>query len=307
LSDEVRSWRCREGLVRESAWLTEGISIFRGLLDADPGNLEYKTELARLLTRSGTDEKLKYVNLMKAEELFSEVVELFPNNGEALYRLGHIYYETGEFEKCIECFIKAVGESLSDIRLFRAFATISKAFYHLGEDGKSKNYLEKAIEQDKEHNFTGEINEVRSLITMGGHHRRLVRYEDGVTHFITIDEVQRMGEETDSNGEAVLDLSHFRPSFIGPVDVSFLERKEADVLCYLIGRKNKFVSTEELLNVWEEDEKPLQSTIKSIISKLRRKVRGCIPAEDHNEIIVSKRGIGYRWVCSVPTNIIKHL
>lgn len=306
MRDDVRVWRNREGSVKESAWLSEGMKIFRRLLEGDPGNLEYKTELARLLTRSGTDEKLKYVNLLNAKELFAEVVELFPNNGEALYRLGHIYYETGEFERCIEFFTKAVGESLSDIRLFRAFATISKAFYHLGEDEMSKDYLEKAIEQDKEHNFTSEINEVRSLITQGGHHRRLVRYADGVSLFITVDQAEALGEETVSEGEAVLDLSHFRPAFTGPVDVRFLERKEAEVLCYLIDRKNKFVSTEELLNVWEEDERPLLSSIRPIISKLRNKVRVCLP-EEHNEIIVSKRGIGYRWLCSIPINVIKQL
>jgi len=306
LRDEIRNWRNREGLIQESAWLAEGIRIFRILLEDDSGNVDYKTELAKLLLRSGTDEKLKYVNLMKAKQLFDEVVELLPNNGEAFYRLGHIYYENGEFEKCIESFTKAAALSLSDIRLFRAFATISKAFYHLGEDGTSKNYLEKAIELDKENNFTSEINEVRKLITQDGQHRRVVRYSDGVTLFITREDAEKLSEDADSEGEAVLDLSQFHPSFYGPIDVKRLERKEAQLLCYFIERKYKFVSMEELVTVWEEGEQPTFNTIKSMISKLRTKVKVCLP-EAHNEIIVSKRGVGYRWVCSIPTKVIKHL
>jgi tetratricopeptide (TPR) repeat protein len=150
LIDEIKNWKKREGSIKESVWLSEGIFFFRRLLDEDPRNIEYKTDLAKLLIRSGTDEKLKYVNLINAKHLFEEVLELFPNNGEALYRLGHICYENNEFEKSIEYFTKADKQFLSEIRLFRAYSAISKAYYHLGEDEKSKNYLQQAIELDKE-------------------------------------------------------------------------------------------------------------------------------------------------------------
>jgi tetratricopeptide (TPR) repeat protein len=306
LSDEIRNWKKREGSIKESVWLSQGIRIFRKLLSEEHSNIEYKSDLAKLLIRSGTDEKLKYVNLMTAKDLFTEVVELFPNNGEALYRLGHICYENNEFEQSIEYFAKAVGQSLSEIRLLRAYASISKAYYHLGEDEKSQNYLQKAIEMDQEKNFTSEINEVRSLITQDGHLRRLVRYSDGINQFITVEEAGRLGTDAVSDGEAVLDLSHFRPSFSGPLDFVFLERKEAEILRYLMDRDYKFVPTVELLNVWDEGEQPEVGTIRANISRLRRKLKGCLTDEDI-DIIASKRGIGYRWVCSIPTQIIKHL
>ncbi|WP_209121147.1 winged helix-turn-helix domain-containing protein [Alkalihalobacillus sp. BA299] len=304
--DQIRNWKKREGSIKESVWLSEGVKIFRRLVDENPRNIEYKTDLARLLIRSGTDEKLKYVNLMNAKRLFNEVLELFPNNGEALYRLGHIYYESDEFKKSIAYFTSAVRQSLSDIRLFRAYCAISKAYYHLGEDEKSKNYLQQAIEVDKEKNFTSEINEVRSLTTQNGLLRRLVRYSDGINQFLTVEQAERLRNDADSDGEAVLDLSHFRPSFIGPIDVASLERKEAEILSYLIERDYKFVSTDELLNVWEEGEQPEIGTIRANISTLRRKLRGCL-TDDNNEIILSKRGSGYRWICSIPTKIIKQL
>jgi tetratricopeptide (TPR) repeat protein len=306
LIDEIRNWKNREGSVKESVWLNEGIRIFRRLLDETPEEIEYKTNLAKLLIRSGTDEKLKHVNLMNARNLFEEVVKIFPYNGEALYRLGHICYENNEFETSIEYFKKAVKQSLSEIRLFRAYSAISKAYYHLGEEVQSKNYLQHVIELDKEKNFTSEINEVRSLITQDGHLKRLVRYSDGFNLFITVEEAEKLSMDGDSDGEAILDLSHFHPSFNGSIDAIRLERKEAEILSYLIERDYKFVSMDELLNVWEEGEQPKLSTIRANISRLRRKVRSCLP-DDNNEFIVSKRGIGYRWMCSIPTKIIKQL
>jgi tetratricopeptide (TPR) repeat protein len=306
LIDAIRNWKRREGLIKESAWLTEGITIYRRLLEKDSGNIEYKSELAKLLIRSGNDEKLKYVNLMNAKDLFTEVVVLFPNNGEALYRLGHICYETNHYEKSIEYFTEAVKQPMSEIRLFRTFSIIAKAFYHLGNDEKSKNYLQQAIDLDQENNFTSEIDEVKSLLTQDGQHRRLVRYSDGINQFISLDDAEKLRMDADSEGEAVLDLSHFHPSFVGPFDIARLERKEAEILSYLIERDYKFVPTEELLNVWEEGEQPETGTIRANISRIRRKVRGCLP-EGHPDLIASKRGVGYRWVCSIPTKIIKQL
>lgn len=58
----IRNWKKREGSIKESVWLNEGIKIYRDLLDQNPNNIDYKAKLAKLLIRSGTDEKLKYVN-----------------------------------------------------------------------------------------------------------------------------------------------------------------------------------------------------------------------------------------------------
>jgi DNA-binding response OmpR family regulator len=105
-------------------------------------------------------------------------------------------------------------------------------------------------------------------MTQDGHLRRFVRYSDGINQFITVEDAEKLRIDADSDGEAVLDLSHFHPSFIGPIDVTRLERKEAELLCYLIERDYKFVSKEELLNVWEEGEQPETSTIRANVSRL---------------------------------------
>lgn len=301
MQDQIIVWRRKQGSLNESAWLKEGIKLYRRLLQTEPDNTDYKVELAKLLVRSGEDEKLIHVNLVNAKDLFDEVLENFPDDTNALYRMGHIHYEAQEYEKSIEYFTKAIHTSLSKIRLFRAYATMAKAFYKLGDDLEAIRYLDKAIETDEEHNFSSEINEVRALITQKGQQSRAIRYPDGTYMLATIDDVENVQMENEDN-EATLDLARLRPTFSGPTDVTRLQRKEAEVLKYLI-EKGRIVSKEELVQyVWPEDEAPEPSSIKPIISKINRKVKKCLSENTQNPI-VNKRGQGYKW-SSIDTKII---
>ena len=304
MTNEVRIWKKREGHIKESVWLTQGIRIYRKILNHNPEDMECKAELAKLLIRTGTDEKMKYINLMKAQDLFAEVLDLFPNDAEALYRLGHISYEMSEYERSITYFTKALEQPLSDTRAFRSYSTLSKACYHLGDDENALSFLQKAKEMDQERNFTSDINEVEHLITEEGLFKRTVRYPDGTYQLITIEQAESLKAETAEKGEADLDLSHFHPTFTGPKDDARLERKEAEILCYLIERDQRFISKEELLNIWEEGEAPELDTIKSYISKIKRKIGTCFP-EDHKPVILTKWGEGYKWSSKLPTTIIK--
>ncbi|WP_099353191.1 winged helix-turn-helix domain-containing protein [Fredinandcohnia onubensis] len=301
MPDQIIVWRRKQGSLNESAWLKEGIKLYRRLLQTEPDNTDYKVELAKMLVRSGEDEKLVHVNLINAKELFNEVLEIFPDDTNALYRMGHIHYEAQEYEKSIEYFTKAIHTSLSKIRLFRAYATMAKAFYKLGDDLEAIRYLDKAIDSDEEHNFSGELNEVRALITQKGQQTRAIRYPDGTYMLATIDDVENVKMENEDN-EATLDMAHLRPTFSGPKDVAELQRKEAEVLKYLI-EKGRIVSKEELIQyVWPEDEAPETTSIKPIISKINRKVKKCLPENTQNPI-VNKRGQGYMW-SSIETKII---
>ncbi|MCA1031175.1 winged helix-turn-helix domain-containing protein [Bacillus timonensis] len=305
MTSQINYWKTREGLMSESVWLSKGISLYKLLLQEHPDNIEAKTELAKLLVRSGTDEKMKYVNLLKAKELFEEVIALFPHNAEALYRLGHISFEEHEYEKSIKYFEEAVELPLSDIRMFRAYSTISKAHFQQRNFEESLSFLNLAKEVDTERNFTLEVSELESLINQDGVRKRLIRYSDGVSDFLTVEQSEQEKSETALNDEAELDLSHFHPTFTGPAGEERLERKEAEILSYLIERDTRYISKEELLVIWDEDEQPEVNTIKSYISKIKTKLRRCF-SEDV-ETISTKRGHGYKWTCEVPTKIMKIL
>jgi len=306
MNNNRNSWKKREGLIKESVWLAQGIELYREQLNKNPEDRETKMNLANLLIRSGTDEKMQYVNLQKAQQLFEEVLVLNPNDVDALYRLGHISYENREYEKSIFYFEKAIELPLSEIRTFRVFCTMSKSFAKLFDDEKALIFFQKAKEMDKERNFTNEMTELEQLIKENGRLQRQVRYPDGTTISLPLDNMEQLQAETAEDNEAELDVSHFHPTFTGPEDFTRLERKEAEILRMLIERNPHYVSIKELLNVWDEGETPEEATVKAYISKIKRKVGKCF-AEDSSPIITNKRGQGYRWTCEVPTKIIKAL
>lgn len=303
MTNQITTWKNREGRIKESVWLSQGIKLYRELLNNHPDHLEYKTNLAKLLTRSGTDEKIKYVNLMDARHLFEEVLEIFPKDAEALYRLGHISFESREYDKSITYFSKALEQSLSDIRAFRASSTISKAYFYLGDEENAMSFFQKAKEMDRERNFTSEIKELESLITQKGYYKRFARYSDGALQLLSLEDAERLKDETVEVKNAVLDMGHYHPTFTGPEGFAELERKEAEILRYLIEREKRHVHKEELLNVWEDEDKPKLKTIETYISYIRKELSNCIPANS-GPIIETKRGQGYRWVCETPTEII---
>jgi len=66
-----------------------------------------------------------------------------------------------------------------------------------------------------------------------------------------------------------------------------LKRKEAEILLYLINRKNEIVSSDELIeNLWDSDKIPAYATIRTYIKNLRRAIGG--------ERIENIKGSGYR-------------
>lgn len=302
MTNQINNWKKREKRMNESAWLSEGIDLYREQLSQNPNQIENKTELAKLLIRSGTDEKMKYVNLIQAEQLFNEVLEIFPDHIDALYRLGHIHFENREYEKSIDFFQKALEQTLSDIRAFRVFFTMSKAYYYLEDEGNALIFFEEANKLDKERNFSSELNELERLLKNEGRHQMVVQYPDGVFMLETYGDSERIKNHTVEGGDPVLDVAHFHPTYFGPEGHVRLQRKEAEILKYLIQNKG-FVHQDQLLILWEEDEKPEPDTIKSYISKIRTQLKTCFP-DDFGSFIENKRGQGYRWT-GTPTIIIE--
>jgi tetratricopeptide (TPR) repeat protein len=298
---EIRNWKRKEGLISESLWLNEGICLYRKLVQKHPESTDYKKELANLLIQSGEDEKLHYVNLMNAKDLFHEVLTLFPDDAGALYRLGHIYYEVKEFEKCIEYFSKVIQQPISVVRKFRAYLSLSKAYYYIKDDGEAYRHLEEARKIDFENNFSSEIKETEELLTNNGYFPAMVRYPDGALQRISLDDAEKLRSDYEAE-ECTLDLMYFRPTFTGPKDTVYLPRKEAEILKYLI-EKNKFLTTDKLIEYVYEDERPAKGTIKSYISNLNSKLKKCLP-EEWPKTIINERGKGYKWNSVIETKIL---
>ncbi len=91
-------------------------------------------------------------------------------------------------------------------------------------------------------------------------------------------------------GKAEINFQKFEVSGVGKKH--FLTHKECSVLKYLLERRGRVVSRDEILNeVWGEEEFPSSRTIDNFIVRFRRLVE--IDPENP-EIIRSVRGVGYQ-------------
>lgn len=316
---EIINWENRKETMPPTKWIQQGINLYRELLDEDPDNIKYKEELAKLLSTKGKDEKLFSFNLGEAEQLFKEVLEVNPDHSEAHYRLGHIYFEKGNFYKksanqskmekfyneSVRWFEKALNYPLSNTQLVRTYCTLAKAYHFLEYFSDSYEYLKKATEADNERNFTAEIKDAEKVITENKEKDIITRCSDGSSLLIKSEEVPDFILETEENGEIALDLSSPQPTILGNEHVEILERRAACILYVLDNKKDTFVSLEEIMQeVFENQIKSLNS-IKSYISEIRKILKRCSPNDFEGNPIINKRGIGYQLNRNIKLNIVE--
>jgi len=91
-------------------------------------------------------------------------------------------------------------------------------------------------------------------------------------------------------GKAVISLSKFEVESDG--DVHSLTYTECTLLKFLIERRGKVVSRDEILNfVWAKEDDPTPRTIDNFILRLRRLIE---EDPEHPQLIVTVRGVGYQ-------------
>jgi len=82
-------------------------------------------------------------NYDKAIEYYKKAIELKPDYTEAYYNMGGAYYDKGNYDKTIECCKKAIESKPDDAETYYG---MGGAYYHKGNYDKAIEYYEKAIE-----------------------------------------------------------------------------------------------------------------------------------------------------------------
>lgn len=296
LLEELNSWKQKEGRKRESSWLEEGASLYRQLLDIKPQDKTYKKELAEILVRLGLDEKMVYVNHLKAKEIFEEVLELDPKDIDALYRLGHVNVELRNWNESIRLFEKALECEIDLVKEIRVYCALAEAFYHIGEKEDAKFYVQKAELLDVGKDYSADINKAKMI--MDGNRGPHV-YQNGYVHAnVREKSKEEILDAVLEKEEAFLDLDVGSRGITGPIDTIRLEKRETEIIKLLVDYPRIYFSRPHLAErVWENSSVK-DSTIKSAIFNVRSKLRKAF-GED---CIETKRGQGYRWSSSVKVN-----
>lgn len=305
---QFEDWMDREGITPDEEWVSSGIELSRKLLRLEPENVQYKTNLAKLLLDLGRDEKLIKENYRRARELFLEVLQVSPSNSFAHYHLGWIESFNKRWEASIRHFQKALQSELLPLSSrVRALANLSISYSNIGMEKEAHDYYEAARETDVHKECTTEIEFVR--LSLGASNHAGVSYGDfvintnGNLRMVSWEEANEAVR--DSTGYLVLDRLDqdqlFHPD--NPVPMP-LDPREADLLEYLLKKPGIHRTDAIRRSIWPGSR---SQVVKSYIRRVRQNLAECFDCTDNEvmeHILVTVEG-GYAWRDQTPYRIIR--
>jgi Tfp pilus assembly protein PilF len=98
------------------------------------------TEVKRLL--SGASARLGRGALDEAEVLLEQVLLWAPGMPEAVKALGHLYLQTGRYEKAVQSFYEALMENPADLEVLLMMAGM---YLQAGDPEQARGYAERAL------------------------------------------------------------------------------------------------------------------------------------------------------------------
>jgi outer membrane protein len=121
---------------------------YQKVLDKDPDNLSVKNKVAS--TYIGTDKVMEAVVILK------DIVKADPHNKEALYNLGILSIQSGQYDKAIGRFEEIIKFEPADAN---AHFYLGMSYMNKGEKKKAMDYFDKAKKLDKDPAFQATVND----------------------------------------------------------------------------------------------------------------------------------------------------
>jgi tetratricopeptide (TPR) repeat protein len=121
---------------------------YQKVLDKEPGNLAVKNKVAS--TYIGTDKVMEAVLILK------DIVKADPHNKEALYNLGILSIQSGQFDKAIGRFEEIISFDPADAN---AHFYLGMSYMNKGEKKKAKDYFDKAKSLEKDPAFQATVDD----------------------------------------------------------------------------------------------------------------------------------------------------
>lgn len=301
LLEEELEWERLQEKLDDNEWRQRGIKLYKKLCKIEPREPRYKRSLAKLLMSAGRDEKTRKFNYMEAERLFNDVLELFGSGDHALkanyyieahYRLGCIKYIHKKYDEAVRYF-KIVLEADAPTKdlLIKTLCYCGAAYISLGEKEKGRDCFRRARDMVTDGEYSTFLEMEYTVHVAITENKPFILYSksDGEYH-ITINKANEIADLVDEQ-IVVLDMREL--ILTGPKDTTPLSLKEVLILQYLMKHHDTYLSSIKILDyVWEGEGG--MNIVKVNISRLRNRLKRCFH-EPINDIIISKRGYGYRW------------
>lgn len=114
-------------------------SLFNQLLDKDPGNADAKTKVA--MTYMSSESPMKGIQMLR------EVVETDPRNELALFNLGMLAIQSGQYGRAVDWFEKLLAVNANHLQ---GNLLLGVAYLNQGEKAKARQQFEKVKKLDSD-------------------------------------------------------------------------------------------------------------------------------------------------------------
>ncbi len=136
------------------------LDIYQKILSLSPSNIPLRNKVAEIFLKEGlhTDAAKEYLHIAgiyddksdvdKAMEYYRKVLDIQPQNKEAMVGIGHIYEKTGEMANALSCMKEAAAGFPEDTEVLLRYAELSFA---ANDDETAKENLLKIVNMEPDH------------------------------------------------------------------------------------------------------------------------------------------------------------
>ncbi len=307
LQDREDNWFGRDDLegTERQAWLEEGIELYKQFLKLDKREPRYSISLAGLYLEVGRDEKIKRGNHLEAYKILRHATVYAPNKPDAFYHLSFILAkENRKWEAVIFYGNEALEKGINGDKRIKLLCNMALGYARLGYSLKAAKLFEEArrLDENKDHKWFIEL-----YVDQMEENRRepiLLKEINEKRKRVSKNDYTKVIEDAMDGKCVVLDLTKDDKFFCAKKDTVRLERKEAEVLGYLIDNAKSTCTKKQIEeSIWDEPKS--SSTVKLYISRIRGKLSQAMGCEDIAKSVLVTTKHGYEWRADISSIVLR--
>lgn len=289
-------------------WVKEGIELYHHFLQLDPQEQRYSISLANLYLERGRDEKMRLGNYRKAYDILRSATIFAPDKPDAYYHLSFILAnESRKWEAVLFYGKEALEKGLEKSKKIKLLCNMALAYARIGYPQKADEYISEAIglDEDGQHDWFIQLYKDKTKLDVK-EPILLRKSEDGREKISHMDST-KMKEDAMEGKCVVLDLTKDEKYFYAIHDTVRLEKKEGEILGYLIDYQGKSCHKNQIEAAVWYDQEVSKTAVRRYIGTLRNKLSramNCHRVIIRENILVTTDD-GYAWKADFPTYLLR--
>ncbi|MCL7748740.1 helix-turn-helix domain-containing protein [Halalkalibacter alkaliphilus] len=309
LLDLEDDWLNRDGLGEgdeRQAWIEEGIDLYKKFLRTNRNESRYSIMLADLYLEWGRDEKIRHGNERRAYDILRKAALHSPKKPDPYYHLSFILAnQDRKWEAALFYGKEALEKGIAGSKKIKLLCNLALGYARLDFNQQSEEYMKetKHLDQAGEHEWFIELYEDKIRENM--REPILLKEAESKRRPVSKRDSEKLKDDAMAGNCVVVDLAGDVKYFYGFQDTVRLERREAEVLGFLMDHNAQVCSKAKIENgVWL-DQEVAASTIKKYITNIRKKLSKAMNREDIKEQVLITTDDGYMWKADIASFVLR--